>query len=163
MKQSSIRAFRRNLRRFERLNQLANTTCCGGITLAQCHVLMEIESLAKTTTKQLSDNLMLDKSTLSRTIDGLKKQGFIKRESNPRDRRFTILSLTKKGIDKCKSLNTYNDILYTNLFKRFSQKDTKLFFQLFGEMVLAFSEYCWEKNMCRSSAQMECHKDCNKL
>lgn len=163
MKQSSIRAFRRNLRRFERLNQLANTACCGGITLAQCHVLMEIENLVKTTTKQLSKNLLLDKSTLSRTIEGLKKQGLIKREGNARDRRLTILSLTKEGIDKCKSLNTYNDILYTNLFKRFSQKDRRLFFQLFGEMVLVFSEYYREKNMCRSSAQTECHKDCNRL
>lgn len=160
MKQSSIRAFRRNLRRFERLNQLANTTCCGGITLAQCHILLEIENLSETTTKQLSENLWLDKSTLSRTIDGLKKQGFIKRYSSPRDRRFTILSLTRKGIDKCKTLNTYNDNLYIDVFKRFSPKDRNRFFQLFGEMVLAFSDYCRGRNLCRSNVQAECGKDC---
>ena len=161
MKQSGIRDFRRNLRRFERLNQLVNTACCAGITLAQCHVLLEIENQTETSTKQLSGILCLDKSTLSRTIDGLKKQGFIKRGSDSHDRRFTIVSLTRKGIDKCRSLNRYNDNLYIELFERFSQEDRDLFLRLFGEMVLAFSEYCQEKNLCCSNVQTECCEDCS--
>ena len=133
-----------------------------GITLAQCHVLLEIENLVKTTTKQLSENLWLDKSTLSRTVDRLDKQGFIKRDSSSQDRRFTILSLTRKGIDKCQSLNRYNDKLYISLFERFAQTDRDRFFRLFGDLILAFSDYCQEKNLCRPNVQMGCGKDCKK-
>jgi DNA-binding MarR family transcriptional regulator len=148
MKKDIIRSFRRNLRRFERLNQLANVTCCSGITLAQCHVLLEIEDLAETTTKQLSENLKLDKSTLSRTVDGLKKLGLIKRCTHAHDRRFTILTLTSKGKNKCDSLNKYNDDLYSNICERLSQKERERFFQSFNDMVMAFSEYFVGKRIC---------------
>ena len=148
MNNNIIRAFRRNLRRFERLNQLANVTCCSGITLAQCHVLLEIEEMVETTTKQLSKNLKLDKSTLSRTIDGLKKLNLIKRGAHSNDRRFTILSLTKKGKSKCDSLNKYNDNLYINIFEKLTQKEREHFFRSFNEVVLAFSEYFQENSKC---------------
>ncbi len=148
MKKSRIRSFRRNLRRFERFNQLTNVTCCRGITLAQCHVLLEMEELGETTTKQLSANLKLDKSTLSRTVDGLKKLGLVKRGAHAHDRRFTILTLTRKGKDKCDSLNKFNDNLYSHIFERFSQKERESFFQSFDDMVQAFTKYCREKRLC---------------
>ncbi len=148
MKKSKIRSFRRNLRRFERLNQLTNVTCCRGITLAQCHVLLEMEELIKTTTKQLSENLRLDKSTLSRTVEGLKKLGLVKRGAHAYDRRFTILTLTRKGKDKCDSLNKFNDTLYSNIFGKFPEKERESFFQNFDDMVQAMSEYCRETGKC---------------
>ena len=148
MEKSKIRSFRRNLRRFERLNQLANMTCCSGITLAQCHVLLEIEELTETTTKQLSENLKLDKSTLSRTIAGLEKSGLVNRKAHAQDRRFTILALTKKGKIKCDSLNKFNDQMYNNIFGRLSQKERQHFFRSFNDMVRAFSEYFNENRCC---------------
>lgn len=148
MKKDRIRSFRRNLRRFERLNQLANVTCCSGITLAQCHVLLEIEELAETTTKQLSENLKLDKSTLSRTVSGLKKLGLVKRCAHAQDRRFTILMLTRKGKNKCDTLNKFNDDLYSDICERLSQKERERFFQSFNDMVLAFSEHFVGKRSC---------------
>ena len=105
MNEKRIRSFRRNLRRFERLNQLTNAVCCKGITLAQCHVLLEIEALVETTTKQLAENLKLDKSTLSRTVDGLKKLSLVKRGAHAHDRRFTVIRLTKNGFCLCEILS----------------------------------------------------------
>jgi DNA-binding MarR family transcriptional regulator len=148
MEEKIIRSFRKNLRRFERLNQLTNVACCRGITLAQCHVLLEIEELGETTTKQLSENLKLDKSTLSRTVDGLKRLGFVKRGAHAYDRRFTLLRLTSKGKDKCNSLNKYNDKLYSNIFGKFSQKERERFFQSFDDMVISFFEYCGVMDKC---------------
>ena len=56
---------------FERLTarQLKEESCCRGVTLAQCHTILEIEELGQATTVELSKRLGLDKSTLSRTID----------------------------------------------------------------------------------------------
>jgi DNA-binding MarR family transcriptional regulator len=127
---------------------MANMTCCSGITLAQCHVILEVEKLGETTTKQLSENLKLDKSTLSRTVNGLKKLGLIKRGVHADDRRFTILKLTGKGKNKCDSLNKYNDNLYINIFKRLSQKEREYFFRSFNDVVQSFSEYCEEMGLC---------------
>ena len=148
MEEKKIRSFRRNLRRFERLDQLTNVACCRGITLAQCHVLLEIEELGETTTKQLSENLKLDKSTLSRTVDGLKQLGFVKRGAHAHDRRFTILRLTSKGKVKCDSLNKFNDNLYGGIFGKFSQRERERFFQSFDDMVIAFSEYRGGMDKC---------------
>jgi DNA-binding MarR family transcriptional regulator len=148
MDEKRIRSFRRNLRRFERLNQLTNAICCRGITLSQCHVLLEMETLGRTTTKQLAENLKLDKSTLSRTVDGLRKLSLVKRGDHARDRRFTILRLTKKGKAKCESLNKFNDKLYGNIFGKFSQKEREIFFQRFDDMVQAMSKYCHETGKC---------------
>lgn len=148
MNEKRIRSFRRNLRRFERLNQLTNAICCKGITLAQCHVLLEIEALVETTTKQLAENLKLDKSTLSRTVDGLKKLSLVKRGAHAHDRRFTVIRLTRKGKVKCDSLNSFNDNMYDNIFRRFSQKEREVIFQSFDHMVQAMSEYCRETGKC---------------
>jgi DNA-binding MarR family transcriptional regulator len=153
MNEKRIHSFRRNLRRFERLNQLANTICCKGITLAQCHVLLEIETLGKTTTKQLAENLKLDKSTLSRTVNGLKKLGLVKRATHVHDRRYTVLTLTKKGKVKCDGLNKFNDSLYNDIFGKFPPKEREIFFQSFNDMIQAFSKYYREKNLCQISVQ----------
>lgn len=159
MTNNDIQLFRRNLRRFERLNQMANATCCSGITLAQCHVLLEIEHQVETTAKQLSEDIWLDKSTLSRTVEGLKKQGFVKRRTSSHDRRFTVLTLTRKGKEKCNALNKYNDKLYNDIFEKLSQKNKELFLNSFDKMVRAFIEYCQDKKVCITIVRKEC--DCN--
>ena len=149
MHENRIRSFRRNLRRFERLNQLTNALCCfESITLAQCHVLLEIEALGETTTKQLSENLKLDKSTLSRTVEGLKRLGLLRRGAHAHDRRFAVLTLTGRGRAKCDSLNRFNDHMYGRIFGKFPQKERELRFQSVDHMVQAMSEYCQETGKC---------------
>ena len=95
------------MRLFERLtaNQIKQDSCCRGVTLAQCHTILEIEDLGQATTVELSKRLGLDKSTLSRTIDGLVNNGLVARVANPTDRRFYLLSLTIKGQDVADHIN----------------------------------------------------------
>jgi DNA-binding MarR family transcriptional regulator len=150
MDEKKIRSFRRNLRRFERLNQLSNIKCCENITLAQCHVLLEIETLGETTTKQLAKNLKLDKSTLSRTIEGLKRLELIKRATHGQDRRYILLKHTRKGKNKCSSLNLQNDSLYNKIFEKLSPNSREQFFKGFDDLVKAFSEYYEENEPCKS-------------
>ncbi len=42
-----------------------------GISLAQCHTLLEIEKSHEISISELANTLSLDKSTVSRTVDGL--------------------------------------------------------------------------------------------
>jgi DNA-binding MarR family transcriptional regulator len=114
-----IRYFRKSLRLFERLTakQLKEDSCCQGVTLAQCHTILEIEDLGQATTVELSKRLGLDKSTLSRTIDGLVNIGLLERVAHPTDRRFNLLSLTTKGREVADQINQSNDDFYRRVFE----------------------------------------------
>ncbi len=93
MEKTKIREFRKALRQLERLIDSQQKFCCNGVTLAQCHALLEVEELGQATTGQLADSLNLDKSTLSRTIDGLVNLRLLERLSDPKDRRIIPPSL----------------------------------------------------------------------
>jgi DNA-binding MarR family transcriptional regulator len=114
----SIRDFRKNLRALEREVQLsmASDTGCCGVSLAQCHLLLEVEDRGQTSITALADMLELDKSTLSRTVDGMCKAGLLNREIDPANRRQQILSLTPAGKAKAEAVNSLCDGSYARLF-----------------------------------------------
>jgi len=124
MKKAEVRDFRRDLRKFERLvgSQQKGSTCCSGVTLAQCHAILEMEHLGKTTAGELAQSLGLDKSTLSRTVDGLVNIGLVSRVPHPSDRRYTWLVLTDQGQSTCDEINRLNDLYYRQIFKAIPKK-----------------------------------------
>ncbi|MEJ2038731.1 MAG: MarR family transcriptional regulator [Desulfosarcinaceae bacterium] len=120
MNQHEIRKFRHNLRRFERLvvSHFKGFGCCEGVSLAQCHALMEIDGQGPLNLGELAGSLGLDKSTLSRTVDGLVNIGLVERKPHPRDRRSILLSLTDQGQRTCDNINANNDALFLRVFNR---------------------------------------------
>lgn len=118
-KKETIHTFRKLLRRFEQLisHHLKENGCCEGVTLAQCHTLLEIEDLGETTIGDLSKKLGLDKSTLSRTMEGLVNIGLVDRVVHPTDRRFTLLKLTDQGTEICTRINEGNDQYFAEVFE----------------------------------------------
>ena len=119
-RKETIRTFRKLLRRFEQLisHHLKENGCCDGVTLAQCHTLLEIDDVGETTIGDLSKKLGLDKSTLSRTVEGLVNIGLVKRDVHPKDRRFTLLKLTDQGIEISTRINEENDQYFSDVFER---------------------------------------------
>jgi DNA-binding MarR family transcriptional regulator len=134
-----IRSFRKLLRLFERLtaNQLKEDSCCQGVTLAQCHTILEIEELGRATTVELSKRLGLDKSTLSRTIDGMVNSGLVERISHPTDRRFTLLTLTATGQEVADRINQSNDNYYNRVFENIETDSHDEVIKNFEKLVLA--------------------------
>lgn len=131
----TIKKFRELLRRFEReIFVQTNECCCSGITLAQCHTLLEIESKEKETLTELANNLGLDKSTISRTVDGLVNTGLINRTIPAENRRTSILQLTPAGIDVCHSINGNNDKYIEETLSVLSEKETKELIRLFEKI-----------------------------
>ena len=102
-----IEAFRRNLRVLERevMHQLQTETTCCGVTLAQCHVLLELSASGARSLKELVGALKLDKSTLSRTVEGLVKAGLVNRVADPADRRAVLMTCTSAGLNRVGSIN----------------------------------------------------------
>ena len=52
----------------------------------------------KISQQQLSDQVLIDKVSLVRILDGLTDDGLIERKTNPKDRRQHLLSVTSKGL-----------------------------------------------------------------
>ncbi|WP_245692703.1 MarR family winged helix-turn-helix transcriptional regulator [Sporomusa acidovorans] len=87
------------------LLQKADAACCG-ITVAQCHTLVEIGRTNGLSLNELSEALTLDKSTMSRTVDNLVKTGLVERQSDNEDRRYTKITLTAEGTEMVKAINS---------------------------------------------------------
>ncbi len=68
-----------------------------GITHSQCHALIELERQERMTATDLAQALNLDKSTMSRTVAGLVKGGYVAMRAEPGDRRRRQLALTARG------------------------------------------------------------------
>ncbi len=118
MELEDIRYFREIMRRLQRnlsWQSKSDAVCCG-ITLAQCHVLMEIGKVSEISIVDLASILGLDKSTLSRTIDGMVETGLVERLPNPEDRRFLKLTLTEEGKNLFDSINCTFDQYYKDVF-----------------------------------------------
>jgi DNA-binding MarR family transcriptional regulator len=150
MKPASIRAFRKILREFERLSTIQDTSCCEGVTLPQCHVVLEVEELSQTSIGELAQKLGLDKSTLSRTVDTLVKRGDMKRREDPEDRRYAMIGLTSKGQGICEGINTENDRFYQQVFDRLPEGEGEQFLSLFQKFVSAM----------KKNSQLDGNSDC---
>lgn len=133
----TIRKFRDILRRFEReVFVQSSESCCSGVTLAQCHTLLEIESKDKETITELSKTLGLDKSTVSRTVDGLVNIGLIDRSIPAENRRMAELQLTNAGKNVCEKINCRNDDYFEDILSVLSDVEKEELIRLF-EMITA--------------------------
>lgn len=124
MSDFEVRTFRKLLRRLERKIGVAlkdGIDCCG-VTLMQCHSLLEIEDKEETNLKDLSASLDLDKSTVSRSIDGLVKSGLVARAIDAQNRKFVVLKLTEKGKSVCRNINQICDSYYQKLLDNIPEK-----------------------------------------
>jgi len=113
-----LRAFRGNIRVLEReiARSLAFETGCCGVTLPQCHLILEVEAKGATGVTDLASSLELDKSTLSRAVDSLWRAGLLSRETDPANRRRQTVSLTPKGREMADAINERCDRFYGRLF-----------------------------------------------
>jgi len=115
----SLRVFRKHLRAIEREveYQLKDQTLCCGVTSAQCHVLLELADRGASNLIELSKQLRLDSSTLSRTVDSLVRAGYIDRVVDPMNRRYVQLGLTARGRRKVESIARSCNRLYRSLLR----------------------------------------------
>ena len=99
MKKSS-HELREQARKFVRklgLIERAGVECCG-VTLPQCHAVVEIGRKGSLSLNSLAELLGLDKSTVSKTVDKLVAGGLLVREADQQDRRYVVLKLTEQGM-----------------------------------------------------------------
>ena len=98
------------------LLEKGEASCCG-VTLTQCHAIVEIGRSKQINLNSLAQLLNLDKSTISRTIDNLVNQSVVLREVHTENRSNIRISLTEKGNEIFREIEKsmedyYNNIIY---------------------------------------------------
>jgi len=119
MRASEIRAFRDLARRFHRQTGglLPDRPCCGGVTLAQCHVLLQLQEMGGATLQALADALRLDKSTTSRTVHALVARGLVRRTTSAADRRCLLLAVSPAGARATAEIDAQGDENVRRIFR----------------------------------------------
>lgn len=144
-----IKEFRGYLRHFEREIETQNSSnCCFGVTLSQCHTLMELDKEDNVSLKDLSKRLYIDKSTLSRIIEGLVNLGLVDRETPKSNRRTIIIKLTEQGVSVCNKINTENNLYYQKVLNSLSKEQFQLFFDSFKIIISRMIEANNKRSKC---------------
>jgi DNA-binding MarR family transcriptional regulator len=119
METKMIEQFRGKLREIERavwIRTKSEALCCG-VTLAQCHAIMEIGDAGELNLKDLSAQLGLDNSTLSRTVESLVQDGLAERTVSQEDRRASVIRLNEKGHAARDRINTTWNQICRDMFR----------------------------------------------
>lgn len=107
------------------------TTPCGfSLSLSQVFALQEIEKRTLTIT-ELAEELQLERSSVSRLVDGLVKGGFVSRLLNENNRREVLLVLTEKGINAIQKLRDQSVNFYYSILGNMSEKEQEQFYNSF--------------------------------
>ena len=135
MDKKFIQHFREVIRIFDReLFLQNNASCCNGISVAQCHTLLEIEKNSEISISELATNLTLDKSTISRTVDGLVNIQMVERVIPQDNRRKAILNLTENGQQICTTINYTHDSYIKKVLNDYTPGEREEFLRLFKKL-----------------------------
>jgi MarR family transcriptional regulator, lower aerobic nicotinate degradation pathway regulator len=83
----------------QRENALGRELTHAGLSLSQWQVLATLSRLGKATMGEVAAFCATDRTTLTRTVDRMVKDGLIKRDRDSVDRRQVNLDLTPKGVE----------------------------------------------------------------
>lgn len=86
---------KRMVRNFQRLERDHIKSL--GFTTTQCYCLLELHKNGALTMQELSDKMKLNSSTMTRIVDKLVRDKFIKRFRGEHDRRIVMVELTEEG------------------------------------------------------------------
>jgi DNA-binding MarR family transcriptional regulator len=139
MKTRDIRRHRKQVREFQRITGAlqGDRMCCAGVSVPQCHVLLELDESGRTSLIGVAETLGLDTSTVSRTVDGLVKLGLVDRTPDPDDRRYVVLDLTEAGRKTVAVIHEVNDDGVRRVFELIPHERRADVVECFGLLVNA--------------------------
>lgn len=106
------------------------------ISLKEYSVIMLL-GMSKTQVTQLETGklLKIDRTSIGRLIDGLSKKGYVRRKTNPQDRREYHLELTDQGNDLLVQLSKIEEECSHNCLSLINEEEQKIFFDCLKKIV----------------------------
>lgn len=102
--------------------QRAVAECCR-TSSTQCHLLVELGRSGPLPLNGIGARLSLEKSWVSRAVDGLAERGWATKEPNPLDARSWLVTLTADGEDRVRELNATLDTHAARVLEHLSERD----------------------------------------
>lgn len=102
-----------------------NEKACQGITLSQHYTLDALKRKKTLTMNELSHELSLAMSTLTRVVDILVRDKYVKRVPHKDDRRKVCVTLTEKGMKKARKLTDCTRYFWTSILKSIPDQEKK--------------------------------------
>lgn len=125
MSMEEVRLLRESIRVLERklgILEDSEMSCCG-LTMAQCHALVEIGRAKRISLVDLSGMIGLDTSTMSRTVNNLVTKKMAKRELDPNDRRYVTIQLTPAGDAHFREIESSMESYFGKIYEAIPETD----------------------------------------
>jgi DNA-binding MarR family transcriptional regulator len=106
---------------------------------------LEIEKNNEISVSDLARNLSLDKSTVSRTVDGLVNINMVDRVIPKDNRRLALINLTGSGKEICSTINYTNDSYISEVLNDFTDEERDVFLSLFRKLTCNMSAHRAQK------------------
>jgi DNA-binding MarR family transcriptional regulator len=94
-----------------------------GISFARLKLLSTLKLSGPTIMNELSEHLMVTPRNVTALVDGLEKEGLVRRRPHPTDRRATLIELTDEGFEGCIRPQEELEQEALTLFDQLSLKD----------------------------------------
>lgn len=96
--------------------------CCR-TSSTQCHLLVELGRAGPLPLSELGARVTLEKSWVSRAVDGLVERGWATKEPNPLDARSWLVTLTADGEGRVRELNATLDNHASRVLDQLNERD----------------------------------------
>ena len=97
-------------------NDMVRTLGEQGLTPARAHLLWELAERGPSTQRVLADALRVTPRNVTGLVDALVESGYVRRDPHPRDRRATLVTLTRSGFRVAAAMRRDRDGLAESLF-----------------------------------------------
>lgn len=128
----AMTAIRQRLFRF--LRQELSETHIEGIAPSYGDILFVLDQEGPITMQELAKHTIKDKSTISSVINRLESDGYIVKEKDAGDARFTNLTLTPKAVALRPALFEISEKMNARMFEGLTEAEKAMLFELMGKV-----------------------------
>lgn len=93
----------------------------------------------KLTMKEISEGIHRSKSTVTQLVDKLLKAGYVKKESDVEDKRFSYIILTEKGLSIKKDFKEISENVINKFFEGFNEEEIENLLLLLDRVINNFT------------------------
>ena len=93
-------------------------------------IVLNIDMLEGTPSTQLGPNMGMESTSLSRSLNKLEESGYIARKPDPKDKRKSIIHLTKSGLESREVAKEIVLDFNNKVFSHFNKSEMDTFFKI---------------------------------
>jgi DNA-binding MarR family transcriptional regulator len=103
-------------------------------------ILFSLKMSGSLRMNQISRIVSVDGAAITRHVDMLEKDGYVKREPSLEDRRAINIRLTEKGASEAEKCNTVVQRINASIKEKFSSEDIAVFMKVLGGLLSKYEE-----------------------